>query len=85
MIFRVGGYNKIFFLEIKFYFFPTFRKITVGGFVNQLIKKFWPYQRMDLQDASIDRFFSQFEKIIHHSRNRIVKNLKDGILQMVYK
>ena len=26
-------------------FFPTFRKITVGGFVNQLhvIKKFWPY------------------------------------------
>ena len=23
---------------IKFYFFPTFRKITVGGFVNQLIK-----------------------------------------------
>ena len=30
------------FLEIKFYFFPTFRKITIGGFVNQLIKKFWP-------------------------------------------
>ena len=30
-------------LEIKFYFFPTFRKITVGGFVNQLIKKIWPY------------------------------------------
>ena len=30
---------KNFFLEIKFYFFPTFRKITVGGFVNQLIKK----------------------------------------------
>ena len=29
-------------LEIKFYFFPTFRKITVGGFVNQLIKKIWP-------------------------------------------
>ena len=28
-----------FFLEIKFYFFPTFRKIKVGGFVNQLIKK----------------------------------------------
>ena len=24
-------------------FFSTFRKITVGGFVNQLIKKFWPY------------------------------------------
>ena len=24
--------------EIKFYFFPTFRKIIVGGFVNQLIK-----------------------------------------------
>ena len=30
------------FLENKFYFFPTFRKNTVGGFVNQLIKKFWP-------------------------------------------
>ena len=29
---------KKFFLEIKFYFFLTFRKITVGGFVNQLIK-----------------------------------------------
>ena len=42
-MFRVGGYNKKIFLEIKFYFFPTFRKITVGGFVNQLIKKFWPY------------------------------------------
>ena len=26
-------------LVIKFYFFSTFRKITVGGFVNQLIKK----------------------------------------------
>ena len=25
-------------------FFSTFRKITVGGFVNQLIKKFWPKQ-----------------------------------------
>ena len=25
-------------LEIKFYFFSTFLKITVGGFVNQLIK-----------------------------------------------
>ena len=24
-------------------FFSTFRKITVGRFVNQLIKKFWPY------------------------------------------
>ena len=44
LILRVGGQNKIFFLEIKFYFFPTFRKITVGGFVNQLIKKFWPYR-----------------------------------------
>ena len=30
---------KKIFLEIKFYFFPTFRKITVGEFVNQLIKK----------------------------------------------
>ena len=25
-------------IEIKFYLFPIFRKITVGGFVNQLIK-----------------------------------------------
>ena len=24
-------------------FISTFRKITEGGFVNQLIKKFWPY------------------------------------------
>ena len=29
-------------LEIKFYFFSTLWKITVGGFVNQLIKKIWP-------------------------------------------
>ena len=27
-----------FFLEIKFYFFSTFRKFTVEGFVNQRIK-----------------------------------------------
>ena len=25
------------------FFFSSFQKITVGGFVNQLIKKFWPY------------------------------------------
>ena len=31
--------KKIIF-EIIFFF--TFWKITVGGFVNQLIKKFWP-------------------------------------------
>ena len=31
-------------LEIKFYFFYTLQKITVGGFVNQLIKKFWHKQ-----------------------------------------
>ena len=29
-------------LEIKFYFFSTFQKITVGEFLNQLINKFWP-------------------------------------------
>ena len=29
-------------LEFKFYFLSTFRKITVGGFVNQVIKKFLP-------------------------------------------
>ena len=28
---------------MKFYFISTFLKITVGGFVNQLIKKIWPY------------------------------------------
>ena len=28
--------------DIVFYFFPTFEKTTVGGFVNQIIKKFWP-------------------------------------------
>ena len=33
IIFRVGGYiNKY------FRFFSTFQKITIGGFVNQLIK-----------------------------------------------
>ena len=39
--FRVGGLNKKK-LEINFIFFPAFQKITVGGFVNQLIKKIWP-------------------------------------------
>ena len=29
-------------LGIKFYFFLLSGKIRVGGFVNQLIKKFWP-------------------------------------------
>ena len=29
-------------LEIKFYSFSTFWNITVGGFVNQLIKNVWP-------------------------------------------
>ena len=38
IIFRVGQLNKRNCLEINF--FSTFRKITVGGFVNQLIKKF---------------------------------------------
>ena len=33
---------KTIILEIKFYFFSTFMKITVEGFVNQLIQKFWP-------------------------------------------
>ena len=39
--------SKIFFstkqIIFRVIFFSTFRKITVGGFVNQLIKKFWPY------------------------------------------
>ena len=29
-------------------FFSTFWKITVGGFLNQLIKKFWPKQTVFL-------------------------------------
>ena len=41
IIFRVGRLN--FFEKLNFIFFPTFGKITVGGLVNQLIKKFWPY------------------------------------------
>ena len=27
---------------MKFYFFPNFQKITVGGFVNQLLKNSGP-------------------------------------------
>ena len=42
IISRVGGLNKKIIFENKILFFSTFRKITVGGFVNQLIKKFWP-------------------------------------------
>ena len=33
-------------LEIKFYFFFTFRKFTVGVFVNQLIKKSSPSSKL---------------------------------------
>ena len=29
--------------NFRIFFFFTLRKITVVGFVNQLIKKFWPY------------------------------------------
>ena len=29
-------------IENKLYFFSSFQEITVGGFVNQLIKKLWP-------------------------------------------
>ena len=42
IILRVGGQNIKINLKIKFLFFPSVRKITVGGFVNQLIKKIWP-------------------------------------------
>ena len=28
---------------LEIIFFSTYWKITVGGFLNQLIKKFWPY------------------------------------------
>ena len=38
IIFGVGRLNIKIILEIKFYFNSTFRKITVGGFVNQPIK-----------------------------------------------
>ena len=37
IIFRVGGQNIKIILE--FFFSSTFRKITVGEFVNQLIQK----------------------------------------------
>ena len=41
-MFRVGGQNNKFsFLEIII-LFSTFWEITVSGFVNQLMKKFWP-------------------------------------------
>ena len=41
-------------IEMKFYFFPTFRKIAVGGFVNQLIKKIWPYHHIIKTTANIN-------------------------------
>ena len=31
---------------LEIIFFSPFRKITVGGFVNQLIKKFWPNKHL---------------------------------------
>ena len=35
--------DKILKNDFRIVVFSTFRKITVGGFVNQLIKQFWPY------------------------------------------
>ena len=40
-------------LENKLYFFPTFQKITVGGFANQLIKKFWPNEGAEMYTSTI--------------------------------
>ena len=34
--------NNTCILSLQLIVFSTFGKITVGGFVNQLIKKFWP-------------------------------------------
>ena len=39
---RVGVENNNFSFRRSLFFFSVFGKITVGGFVNQLIKKFWP-------------------------------------------
>ena len=66
MIFRARGINKKINLEIKLYFFPTFWKITVGEFVNQLIKKsgfisvpnYW-------MNCCSDFFVHSWKKFIH--------------------
>ena len=34
--------DKIKKIFLKYFFFSTFQKITVGGLVYQLIKKIWP-------------------------------------------
>ena len=44
-------------LEIKFYFFSTFQKFTVGGLVNQLIKKFWPLLDVMFDINSTNNYF----------------------------
>ena len=48
IIFRVSGKNIKIILKI-FFFFSTLRKVTVGGFVNQLIKSFWS---MEIEEDS---------------------------------
>ena len=42
IIFNKVQFSSVQFKKKKFRFFSTFQKITVGGFVNQLIKKLWP-------------------------------------------
>ena len=41
-IYRQNLKNILFFFNKQIYFFSTFRKYTVGGFVSELIKKLWP-------------------------------------------
>ena len=50
-------------LEIKFYFLTTFRKITVGGVVNQLITKFWPNLGNLLKIIFVHNFFSYLNQM----------------------
>ena len=66
---------------MKFYFFPTFRKITVGGSVNQLIEKFWPYMLKDDTSMTFNLFFSVLQEFGRISLEFIKKGSNTKVYQ----
>ena len=71
----------MFFLEIIFYFFTTFRKITEGRFVNQLIKKIWPYLVSRLYELAYGFSNQLIDKMLYH---KYYKQMVSLLYEFVY-
>ena len=59
-----GGKNKNIRTDVLFYFFSTFSKIKCGGFVNQLIKKYWPNRQYSIRQKTIQRCQPKIHRIL---------------------